>query len=136
MNMALVPVDDDNSTNWICDCSIPSFLYFAEKNSCYLAYKQGPCPPEYYLILPPEENLAKCEKNPCLEDGLVPFKGTCALLFGKGSPCYFGFSLVINPETFELTCSVRKFNIINAPEIKCPRGTRRNTLGVCKKEFN
>ncbi|XP_033217973.1 uncharacterized protein LOC117173479 [Belonocnema kinseyi] len=134
--MDLFPVDNDPSNNFICDCNHPAYLYYFEDDSCYQAYEQGPCPSEYYLILSPGEDLAKCEKNPCLENGLVPFQDTCAGLYKVGPPCIHSFILTVDPDNFQLRCTFKSLNIIKAPEIKCLPGSRRNALGACKKEFN
>lgn len=130
-NMALFQ-ESENSTNWICDCTFDQYLYYAEKNSCYQAYTQGPCPAAHYLVLNPGEKLAKCQKNPCKEDGLVPYNDVCATLGQQSKACFRRGYLVVD-ENFQLGCIFsRIFNIIKAPPKICPPGSRRITLGRCK----
>ncbi|XP_033218331.1 uncharacterized protein LOC117173798, partial [Belonocnema kinseyi] len=103
-NMSLYRADE-NSTSVFCDC-IDKHLYFLETDSCHEAYKLGPCSPGKYLLLHPGDKLAKCEVNPCHEDGLVPFEGSCARL---GGPCgtndELEMTLRINRSDFEPHCS-------------------------------
>lgn len=100
-NMLLYPGDGNIST-WICDCR-PRYLYFPNNNSCYEAYRQGPCSLEYYVVLPDQNVIPKCVKNPCLIDGLVFFNQNCYPLKKLGGPC--GSKGVLNVNTtFHLEC--------------------------------
>ncbi|KAI4487095.1 hypothetical protein M0802_012049 [Mischocyttarus mexicanus] len=133
-NMALYPLEGTNFS--VCDC-FPRFLYFDSNDSCYEAYKQGPCPPKYYFTLPLGESTAKCVENPCLQDGLVKFNNTCYPILTKGGPCDPNV-IGINETTFQLECisTVMVPHIISAPLIlkPCyPPGTRRTKKGFCKK---
>ena len=124
---------DEKSTQWICDCSL-SYLYFSEDDSCYIPYRRGPCPAEHYLVLPPGKLLAKCEKNPCLEDNIVFFNGRCIRLYEKGTCGYSTSYVAVNMNTFELMCIfTRTLNIIKAPAKVCPPGSRRTAAGICKR---
>ena len=127
----------ENSTELICDCSFPAFLYFEETKSCYPIYRKGPCPAGNYLVLPPGEDVATCEKNPCEKDGLVPFNGSCAPLFVRGPHCLLNGYLNVNPTNFEIICTFQRIqNIVNAPSKPCPPGSRRNSLSICKKTIS
>ncbi|XP_015584984.1 uncharacterized protein LOC107262868 [Cephus cinctus] len=133
-NMLLYPGDGHVSA-WICDCR-PRFLYFPLNNSCHEAYMRGPCLPKEYVVLPLGESVPKCEKNPCLEDGLVQYNNTCYGLKTSGGPCAPDGVLGVNETTFEIECIPNElvlFNIIDAPTNRCPAGSRRNSLGVCRK---
>ncbi|XP_051166657.1 uncharacterized protein LOC127284962 [Leptopilina boulardi] len=134
---------DENETKWRCECK-PGFLRDVKNNSCHEAYRQGPCPPEHFFILPPGEKEARCEKNPCLEDSLVPFEEGCYTLFNFGSPCSSSYYyLGIDENNFQLKCiySSRYHSgghhaggIITAPLKSCPPGSRRVIHG-CKHVF-
>ena len=134
-NMIPIPAEE-NSKDWTCGCK-EFYLFFPETNSCHEAYKQGPCPPENYLVLPPGEKVARCEKNPCLKDGLVFFEGSCASLY---NPCGNSEkSLKLKEFDFKIRCSrspVRATNIVTAPAKKCPKGTRRDSAGNCRRVVN
>lgn len=133
-NMLLYPGDGARDA-WVCDCR-PRFLYFPLNNSCYEAYRQGPCPPENYVILAKDEVVPRCAENPCLEDGVVPYNGTCYPLKTIGGPCDPDGIISVNEDTFQLECvptNVAPFIIIDVPRRTCPPGSRRSMLGVCKK---
>ncbi|XP_033217239.1 uncharacterized protein LOC117173007 [Belonocnema kinseyi] len=123
---------DENSTNWTCDC-FASYLYFSKSDSCYEPYKQGPCPPENYLVLPPGEILARCEKNPCLEDGLVPFEGACSRLNEHCGLHEYNY-LIVDQTDFKISCDLPVLHaVITAPGKTCPNGSRRSATGMCRK---
>nr|XP_034192641.1 uncharacterized protein LOC117609951 isoform X4 [Osmia lignaria]XP_034192642.1 uncharacterized protein LOC117609951 isoform X4 [Osmia lignaria] len=134
-NMLLYPGDGNNSA-WVCDCR-PRFLYFPLSDRCYEAYRQGPCAPRNYVILPQNEAVPKCVNNPCLIDGLVPYNDTCYPLRTMGGPCAPDGVLGVNETTFELECiptDLAPFIIIQVPKRpQCPAGSRRNALGMCRE---
>ncbi|KOC64739.1 hypothetical protein WH47_00242 [Habropoda laboriosa] len=133
-NMLLYPGSGSKST-WICDCR-PKFLYFPLNDSCYEAYKQGPCKPQHYVVLPKNEVVPKCEKNPCLVDGVVQYNNTCYSLRTVGGPCAPKGIIEVNETTFELECvpsDIEPFIIIQAPKRQCPVGSRRNSVGICRE---
>ncbi|XP_033217238.1 uncharacterized protein LOC117173006 [Belonocnema kinseyi] len=135
-NMIFIP-SDENLNDWICHCE-ESDLYFPATNSCHEAYKRGPCPPENYLIFPPGEKWEKCEKNPCLQDGLVLFEGSCAPIKNP-----FGNYLIkklLRVHKFDLRSrfsrsTIKATNIVTAPVKPCPKGTRRDSSGICRPEL-
>lgn len=118
-----------------CDCK-PGFLYFPLNNSCHEAYRQGPCAPQHYVMLPKNEVIPKCIKNPCLQDGLVQYNNTCYSLI-TNEYCGLNEIIAVNKITFELECisEIKLFSIIDIFE-ECPVGSRRNALGICKKIIN
>ena len=123
---------DENSTNRICDC-LNFYLYYSGSNSCHEPYRQGPCPPENYLVLPPGEILARCEKNPCLEDGLVPFEGSCLRLEEHCGHMEYN-KLIVSYLDFRILCTTPIYpHIVDAPGKTCPIGSRRIATGLCKK---
>ncbi|KZC06216.1 PREDICTED: uncharacterized protein LOC107194934 [Dufourea novaeangliae] len=130
-NMLLFP---GYGTTCVCDCR-PRFLYFPTNDSCHEAYMQGPCPLNYYVVLPKNEAVPRCVENPCLTDGVVQYNGVCYPLRTIGGPCGPEGVLGVNETTFELECvpaNVAPFLIIDAPKRRCPAGTRRNSLGICR----
>jgi len=138
-DMLLYPGDNAENT-WVCDCR-PRFLYFPSfslNNSCHEAYRQGPCPPKNYVILPKDEAVPRCVENPCIEDGVVPYNGTCYPLTIDG-PCAPYGVLGVNETTFQLECVTTNIvtrsvvEVIKAPLRTCPPGSRRSTLGSCRK---
>jgi hypothetical protein len=136
-DMLLYPGDSAKNA-WVCDCR-PRFLYFPSNNSCHEAYRQGPCPPENYVVLPENETVPYCVENPCLEDGVVPYNDTCYPLRTIGGPCAPEGVIGVNETTFQLECveaDIAPFIIIDLPPRmgpSCPPGSRRSTLGECKK---
>ncbi|XP_018317949.1 uncharacterized protein [Mycetomoellerius zeteki] len=133
-DMLLYPGDSAKDA-WVCDCR-PRFLYFPLNNSCYEAYRRGPCPPKNYVVLPEDDAIPRCIENPCLKDGEVPFNGTCYPLRTIGGPCAPDGVIGVNETTFQLECvqtNIAPFIIIDPPSRTCPPGSRRSTLGVCKK---
>ncbi|XP_057337621.1 uncharacterized protein LOC130675788 [Microplitis mediator] len=133
-NMLLYP-GAGNKSVWICDCR-PRFLYFPLSHRCHEAYRQGPCDKGEYVVLPSDDVVPKCKVNPCGEDGLVNYNGVCYYLRTKGGPCAPDGVLGVNETTYEIQCistDAAPFVIINVPQISCPPGSRRNSLGVCKK---
>ena len=135
-NMLLYPGDGDKST-WICDCR-PTFLYFPLSDTCHQAYAKGPCAPGNYVVLPKNESVPKCVKNPCTEEGEVKYNGVCYPLRTVGGPCAPNGVLGINDTTFEIECvpmDIAPFVIIDAPHRPCPMGSRRNALGKCRKQI-
>lgn len=120
----------------ICDCK-PGFLYFPLNNSCHEAYRQGPCASQHYVVLPKNEIIAKCIRNPCLQDGIVQYNNTCYFLRTTDGPCAPNKVIDVNTITFELECisEIEPFIIIEIPK-QCPVGSRRDILGICKKIRN
>lgn len=141
-NTILVPTNKEE-TEYSCECK-PGSLRDVKNNSCHEAFRQGTCPPKHFFILPSGEKEPRCENNPCLEDGLVPFEKGCHSLFKSGPPCSSSYYyLGIDEENFQLKCiySGHKHHgghhgggIINAPIKACPRGSRR-VINSCKHVF-
>lgn len=134
-NMLLYP-GSTSTDSWVCDCR-PRFLYFPLNDSCYEAYRQGPCTFKNYVVLLKNEVLPRCVGNPCLEDGVVPYNGTCYPLRTIGGPCAPKGILGVNEMTFQLECvpvNAAPFVIITpVPKGMCPLGSRRSIFGTCKK---
>lgn len=132
--------ESENSTEIICDCK-PKFLYHRDSDSCHEAFKRGPCPPVHYFVLPSEDVSAKCVKNPCVDDGLVYYQGSCNQLGHNGSPCEDNSILLdVNEISFELECKPILFfssrlNVHKNSNNNCPRGSRRIYSGKCKHIF-
>lgn len=143
-NSYLTSTNEDN-TSYACVCK-PTFLYSIINNTCYEAYKQGPCPPGNYLILPSGKQGPRCANNPCYQDGLVPFSGGCYEVGKSGPPCSNDYKLIVDKRTFQLRCNSIYFidydnlgpvvvgGIINAPPKACPAGSRR-VVSHCKRAF-
>lgn len=132
-NMLLYP-GDGNTSAWVCDCR-PRFVYFPRNDSCHEAYRQGPCPSAHYVVLPKEQAIPECVKNPCSEDGLVKYNDTCYPLRTIGGPCAPEGVLGVNETTFDVECiptDIAPFIIIQPPKRDCPVGSRRNALGMCR----
>ncbi|XP_051158090.1 uncharacterized protein LOC127279646 [Leptopilina boulardi] len=106
-NLQLFVADEDR-TEKFCDCE-DKLLYHQEHNSCYDAYRKGPCPIGYYFIVPPGEIVAKCEQNPCEIDGLVPYDGQCHTLWKIGYPCSDNSSYLGINENFQIECDDLKY---------------------------
>ncbi|XP_033231924.1 uncharacterized protein LOC117182920 [Belonocnema kinseyi] len=119
----------------ICQNIFATVTIITYTDSCYEAYKQGPCPPGEYLVLSPGQDLAKCERNDCLVDGFIPFKGSCLQLYNSCGDVEYTKFLYLGLD-FQLTCiepsSGSSSGVINAPIKKCSKGSRRNALGICK----
>jgi len=124
-NMSLDLADNARDV-WMCECK-RGFLYFPLNDSCYKAYRQGPCSSKNYLVLPENETVARCVENPCLEDGMVSYNGTCYLLETLG-PCEPEKILDVDEITFQLKCSedTMQRSFINTRTRNCPPGSRRS----------
>ncbi|XP_043462209.1 uncharacterized protein LOC122498507 isoform X2 [Leptopilina heterotoma] len=158
-NTYLSPTNENNM-NYSCKCK-ETFLFSKENVSCYKAYRQGPCSEGNYFVLPLEQSEPKCEKNPCHEDGLVPFNGSCHHVYKTGTPCSDDFhELSVTINDFQLTCTsttkeskqnqnitsiwlpqsfftldLQQPRIINPPTKACPPGTRRYFY-ACRRTFD
>ena len=124
-----------NISSWICDC-IDKFVYFPDKNNCYKPYSRGPCLQRQIVVLDPDNVIPKCIDNPCLEKNEVPVNGTCAQIGTVGGICGPNKILIMNEITFQLECTdldIAAFLLITAPTKTCPLGSRRNSLGICKR---
>ncbi|XP_051166665.1 uncharacterized protein LOC127284968 [Leptopilina boulardi] len=99
---------DKNSTRQICDCE-DTFLYHPEDDSCYDAYRQGPCNSGQYFVLSSGEMVAKCIKNPCDIDGFVHYQGKCHILWERGIPCKDQSNALGVNEDFEIECNLRGY---------------------------
>lgn len=133
-NMALYPIENKMDV-WMCECK-RGFLYFPLNDSCYEPYKQGPCSFENYLVLPENETMPRCVKNPCLQDGMVPYNGACYPLQTIGIPCDPNYRLEVDVTTFQLKCMpIPMYAFIdNFASRDCPLGSRRSLkLGICRK---
>jgi len=124
-NMSLHLVDDARDV-WMCECNSP-FLYFPLNDSCYEAYRQGPCPSKNYLVLLKNETMPRCVKNRCLQDGLVPYNDACYPL--QTIPCN-PYLLELNVTIFQLKCMPLRPHYLNffddIPTRNCPSGSRRS----------
>ena len=117
----------------VCDCKV-LFVYFEESDSCYEVFKRGPCSEGYYVYLAVNETRPQCVRNPCLEEGFVPFQGGCHELRKIGGVCGES-SLNIDQDTLQPECvenDLNPLNIIQPPQRNCAPGSRRNAQGVCK----
>ncbi|GAB1860316.1 DUF4789 domain-containing protein [Camponotus japonicus] len=126
-NMELQPVVEGIDV-LMCECK-RGFLYFPLNDSCYEPYRQGPCSSQNYLVLPQNETLPRCVENPCLEDGMVPYNGTCYPLKTTGSPCNPIVEILdVDETTFQLKCMPQIFFafISDIPTRDCPSGSRRS----------
>lgn len=132
-NMSLHQVDDKMNVS-ICECK-SRFLYFSWNDSCYEAYSQGPCPSKNYFVLPENETMPRCVENPCPEDSMVPYNGTC-YPFKTIGPCKPEEILDVDEMTFQLKCIpfYVPYYFTDTPTRKCPSGSRRSLkLDVCRK---
>ncbi|CAK1552268.1 unnamed protein product [Leptosia nina] len=127
----------DQEDDWICDCR-PGYLYYPEKDSCWPAFRRGPCNDKEHLRLPHNSIIPVCVKNPC-NDGFVVWKGTCQRL-GSTAPCKIEFPpavLWVNATTMSLGCVPLNFHIrseIAYENAKCPLGCKRHVQGLCVPE--
>ena len=51
---------------------VSGYIYYPPVDSCFGAYRQGPCPQTYHLILKPDKVVSECVVNPC-EEGFARF---------------------------------------------------------------
>lgn len=120
----------------LCDCK-PQSLYFPLNNSCYEAYKQGPCSLSHYFILPENETVPHCVQNPCLVNGVVLYNNTCYTLKTVG-PCPPGSILDVNATTVQVECvraNIELSTIINVPPRECPPGSLRDQRNICREKI-
>ncbi|GLV35409.1 uncharacterized protein CBL_01441 [Carabus blaptoides fortunei] len=128
----------DHAEDWVCDCA-PRFIYYQPMDKCYHVYKQGPCKSNEYLILK-KPDTPECVPNPCTNDTLVPFEGTCLRLHSANgcSPSHLGGStLEVNETSLQLECipSYDVAFIVQIPIANCPAGSKRSAAGRCRNQF-
>ncbi|XP_043462219.1 uncharacterized protein LOC122498514 isoform X2 [Leptopilina heterotoma] len=140
------PIDNANKYGFeeYCDCE-DYLLYNPEDEQCYDAYRTGPCSDGYYFMLPPGEIVAKCVKNPCLIDGLVPYKEQCHHLWKYGYPCKDNNTYLGIDDNFQVTCDDSKYlGTINSENSSktCPENSYlfsrhypSNYLCECEEKF-
>ncbi|XP_017890158.1 uncharacterized protein LOC108631011 [Ceratina calcarata] len=123
-----------NATDKICDCK-PKFFHFPMDDKCYEVYFQGPCKQGEY-VFPNDELIPHCVKNPCSTNGLVMYNDSCYTLNKVGHPCNSSETLSVNETTLQVECldtELAVFMLITVPPRKCPAGSRRNSVGICKE---
>jgi len=133
-NMELHPVVEGIDV-LMCECKEGSW-YFPLNDSCYKLYRQGPCSSKNYLVLPENETMPRCIKNPCLQDGMVPYIGACYPLETIGIPCDPKYRLEVDVTTFQLKCMpIPYYSYIDYfAKGDCPLGSRRSLkLDMCRK---
>ncbi|XP_050329996.1 uncharacterized protein LOC126759300 [Bactrocera neohumeralis] len=136
----------DHADDWICDCA-PGALYYPDSDSCYPAFRRGPCEAEHMLILARNEVLPQCIKNDCKVDGLVKINNVCYKI-GDSAPCpnaQLSYVLGVNTATLMLDCiklsiSVKtRVSLLDDDEPDydlskvdlCARGSQRSIEGTC-----
>lgn len=83
------------------------YIYVPVQKQCYPVYTRGPCAPGQYLIKPKNRGTPQCQRNPCVQDNFVPFRGGCYELDTVG-PCSFPELpnvVGVNETTFEIICT-------------------------------
>ncbi|CAH0690074.1 unnamed protein product [Spodoptera exigua] len=129
----------DQKDDWICDCR-PAFLYHPKSDTCWPAYRKGPCQDGEYLVLKPESAIPVCEKNPCAVDTYVPYNGRCEQL-ATIAPCRHMWpipaALSVNATNLAVTCErlnlESRFGEDASPMVlvPCPPGCKRSINGKC-----
>ncbi|CAF4910350.1 unnamed protein product [Pieris macdunnoughi] len=124
----------DQKDDWICDCR-PGYLYYPEKNSCWPAFRRGPCSSDEHLVLRLNSVIPICVTNPCV-DGFVMWKGRCERL-GSTGPCPNEFPpavLWINATTITVECIAlnfdNRYDTYTSIEM-CLPGCKRHVQSMC-----
>ncbi|KAF4520011.1 hypothetical protein B566_EDAN007159 [Ephemera danica] len=143
-----------------CDCTSEHAFYSRRDRTtrrmveeCYPLFQQGPCGPRQIFHLRPTENRAQCRPNPC-PDGEVNVQvrsnGEVRLPPGQTrvrcvrlqQPCDGSAPvdniLQLNGTTNRLECvpgSLRIRQLIDAPLLNCPPGSRRDAAGRCRRSI-
>ncbi|XP_063920964.1 uncharacterized protein LOC135135773 [Zophobas morio] len=137
-NQLLYPGKQIND-DWICDCG-PGYIYYPPEDTCFGAYRQGPCPQTYHLILKPDKVVSECVVNPC-EEGFGSYEGVCYELNKPDGPCapvQFGGGIFgVNTTTLKVEClkEPQKLTLVYIPA-NCPPGSRRDTYNTCRENWN
>lgn len=96
----------DQKDDWICDCR-PAYIYHPKSDSCWPAWRQGPCNASEYLTLKNDTVIPSCEPNPCKKDGAVIFDRLCWNL-GATAPCVHMYpipaALGVNATNLAIEC--------------------------------
>lgn len=118
-----------------------AFVYYPQKDDCFQVYRQGPCNPGQYLVLPEKKVIPECVQNPCRKDGEVLFNNNCEKLYTT-SPCQSTVAenlkssvLDINETTLELQCipaSSVELTLIKVKFNNCQPGSKRVSEGQCR----
>ncbi|XP_026734664.1 uncharacterized protein LOC113498730 isoform X1 [Trichoplusia ni] len=126
----------DQKDDWICDCR-PAYLFHPKSDSCWPAYRKGPCEDGHYLVLKSDSAIPVCERNPCSVDSYVLFNGRCERL-ADPVPCRHLWpipaTLAVNSTTLAIGCRSHinfpsRFGEV-PPQI-CPPGCKRSVNGKC-----
>lgn len=128
VNMVYVPEEE------ACECEIGT-LYHGPTDRCYVPFQEGPCSSGEHLVLPRNSDIAKCVVNTCGNNGTLPYKNICIQLLKPGDPCPPDEAMVVDQETYELTCQMIisvSHQIITAPVRGCLRGSRKIASGKCR----
>lgn len=96
------------------------------KDKCFPAYRRGFCKSGEHLVLPPNEVIPKCARNPCNE-GWVQFRGKCYQLNSLG-PCQ---PVALNPYigVNEVTLAVECINQNHLPAPPIPVDPNAQRVG-------
>ncbi|KAJ3641992.1 hypothetical protein Zmor_028459 [Zophobas morio] len=138
-NQLLYPGKQIND-DWICDCG-PGYIYYPPVDSCFGAYRQGPCPQTYHLILKPDKVVSECVVNPC-EEGFASYEGVCYELDKPDGPCapaeFGGGIFGVNATTLTVEClkEPQKLSLRFYIPPNCPSGSRRDTSNTCREDWN
>ncbi|CAH1101315.1 unnamed protein product [Psylliodes chrysocephalus] len=125
--------------DWVCDCG-PTYIYYPPKDSCYPAYRQGPCKNGEHLIIQPGDIIPSCVKNPC-EDGFARYKGTCYEMGRPNGPCRpikeGGGIFDVNATNLVVHClkGTDRLSLFSLPKL-CTPGSKRDSNGVCRVIYN
>ncbi|KAG4068661.1 hypothetical protein HA402_002352 [Bradysia odoriphaga] len=130
----------DQKDDWVCDCK-PGHIYHPKTDRCYSPYRQGPCPANQFLMIPPGQYIPECLTNRCTPDGWVTFKNKCYLL-NEAGPCdlaELSYVVAVNTTSLELECIKQNPDIFprfGEEEMfgtTCLRGSKRSIQGKCEK---
>ncbi|XP_018026679.1 uncharacterized protein LOC108682077 [Hyalella azteca] len=114
-----------------CDCEANHY-FDADSGQCFMLHEQGPCESSHYL----EKGLdgkMECVPNPCENDELVSFEGTCYKKNYKGycSPTLIEILAESNSADCLFTPPRSVFDVLALSA--CPEGSQRSFLGKCRE---
>ncbi|XP_060528612.1 uncharacterized protein LOC132703394 [Cylas formicarius] len=125
----------ETTSDWICDCG-PGYLYYASKEGCFAAYRQGPCSDGNYLVFNSSNRSAVCSQTSC-QDGFARYEDKCYELGKPNGPCppinQGGGIFDVNVTTLVVEClrGTENLSLLNLPS-RCSPGSRRDSSGNCR----
>lgn len=95
-------------------------MFLPETDSCYPAFRQGPCDKGFILVLVKDNIFPQCVKSKC-KDGFAELNNKC-YAFGESDGCNPKEQSILGVnELFEITCIQKYPNILKSKKEQSPQ---------------